>query len=394
MIVVCLVPLFVNSTPKNMPQISPLISTVLIGIVSMMPVLALEPLVDSSESFLQKQVRSQMSRLDKDKDGKIGKAEEEKFWRRNARHDTNKDGGLDAEELLSIPIASIDSPGRKLLNVVFKRVEKKDVSLDFYFPDEDTSSEKPVVVFTHGGGWAAGDKSKAGFGSFNTVHRALLKEGFCVLSVGYRKVNKFGDTAMRDCVIDCKDAVRFVSAHHKELGIDPNQIFPFGDSAGGQLAQMLLFTTPESLTGDSELAKFSYRTVAGVSWYGPCDFQDIQLFNYDDDPNFKDRFGGRIMGSDTGPQGKEERYREMSPVSYLTEKSPPLLMLQGDKDTTIPVKQAYRMEKALKTIKAPVKIEIVKNAGHNWRKVGAPIDPSREEIIAQTIAFIREHANK
>ena len=374
-----------------MQSASPLFLTAFLGVVSLLPVQALEPFVDSSESYLQKQVRSQLARLDKDKDGKIGKGEEEKFWRRNARYDANKDGGLDSDELLGIPVPSIDSPGQKLLNVLFKKVGKKDVYLDFYFPDEDSGKEKPVVVFTHGGGWAAGDKSKAGFSSFDTVHRALLKEGFCVLSVGYRKVHKNGDTAMRDCVIDCKDAVRFASAHHEELGIDPKRIYPFGDSAGGQLAQMLLFSSPESLAGDPELAKFTYETVAGVSWYGPCDFQDPQLFNHDDSENFKDRFGGRIMGSDTGPQEKEERYREMSPVTYLTAQSPPLLMIQGDKDTTIPVKQAYRMEEALKTIKAPVEIEIVKNAGHNWRSVGAPIKPTREEIVAQTIEFFLAH---
>jgi|GEM_PF-6149873 len=31
-------------------------------------------------------------------------------------------------------------------------------------------------------------------------------------------------------------------------------------------------------------------------------------------------------------------------------------MIQGDKDTTIPVKQAYQMQEALEEIKAPVEI--------------------------------------
>ena len=131
--------------------------------------------------------------------------------------------------------------------------------------------------------------------------------------------------------------------------------------------------------------------VAGASWYGPCDFQDIQLFNHNNREKFRDRFGPRIMGSNTGPQDKKERYREMSPVSYLTKNSPPLLMIQGDKDTTIPVKQAYRMQKALETIKAPVEILIVKNAGHNWRKVDADIEPSRAQIIQRTIDYFLKH---
>ncbi len=352
---------------------------------------ALEPLKDSTESLVEIQAKRLITKFDKNRDGRISKDEDEKRWKRQGRYDKNRDGGLDVEELKAIPESYVDSPGKKLLNVLFKQTPQGGVYLDFYFPDEDKSTAKPVVIFTHGGGWAAGSKAKAGSGSFNEVHRALLKEGFCVLSVGYRKVNKGGKTAMRDCVIDCKDALRFVSAHRKELGIDPQRVYTFGDSAGGHLAMMVLLSPPDTFTGDPELAEFPYRAVGGVSWYGPCDFQDVQLFNHDGRKNFRDRFGPRIMGADAKPEDKAERYREMSPVSYLTDDSPPLLMMQGDKDTTIPVKQAYRMREVLETIKAPVEIVIVKNAGHNWRSAGAPIDPSRTEIVEQTIRFFLKH---
>ena len=43
-------------------------------------------------------------------------------------------------------------------------------------------------------------------------------------------------------------------------------------------------------------------------------------------------------------------------------------MIQGDKDTTIPVKHAYFMQQKAKQLQAPVEIMIIKNAGHNWRK--------------------------
>jgi dipeptidyl aminopeptidase/acylaminoacyl peptidase len=55
------------------------------------------------------------------------------------------------------------------------------------------------------------------------------------------------------------------------------------------------------------------------------------------------------------------------------------------------VKQAYRMQKALKTIDAPVEILIVKNAGHNWRKVDADLEPSRDSIVKRTIQFFQTH---
>jgi dipeptidyl aminopeptidase/acylaminoacyl peptidase len=131
--------------------------------------------------------------------------------------------------------------------------------------------------------------------------------------------------------------------------------------------------------------------VAGVSWYGPCDFEKTDLFNHDDRPDFRDRFGPRILGSDSGLQEKLTRYREMSPINYLTPTSPPLLMIQGDKDTTIPVKHAYYMQEKAAALGAPVEILIVKNSGHNWRRVGADIGPSRQEIVDRTVQFFVDH---
>ena len=370
------------------------VKRIVLPILVMLTVLnayALEPLKDSTDVLMEPQAKKTINQVDKNNDGKVQKSEDRKLWAANGNYDVNQDGALDLGELKRIPGRHVDSPGKKLLNVIFKQTPQGPVYFDFYFPDKDTSSVKPVVIFTHGGGWAAGSKDKAGAGSFNVVHKALLKEGFCVLSVGYRKVVKDGSTAMRDCVIDSKDALRYISAYRKELGIDPDRIYTFGDSAGGHLAQMVLLSPPESLKGDPELAQYSYKTVAGVSWYGPCDFQDVQLFNHDDRENFRDRFGGRIMSGHSNPADKEARYREMSPVSYLTKDSPALLMIQGDKDTTIPMKQAYRMQEALKTIKAPVEVLIVRNSGHNWKPVDGTVTPSRDEIVKRTIQFLVDH---
>lgn len=351
----------------------------------------LEPLKDSTEAYALAKVKHELRKKDANKDGILQSDEYGNEWKRKARYDSNQDGALDFEELMAIPLKYVDSPGRQIRNVLFKQSETGPVYLDFYFPDEDTSSQKPVVLYTHGGGWAVGSKHGAGVASFNEVHKALLKEGFCVVSVDYRLWSKKGQTAMRDCVIDSQDALRFVAAYQEELGIDPERIFTFGDSAGGHLSQMVLLAPHDAIAGDPDLAQYSYKTAAGVSWYGPCDFEDEQLFNHNDRENFRDRFGPRIMGPNSKPEEKLARYREMSPVNYLTPDSPPLLMIQGDKDTTIPVKQAYRMQEALETIDAPVEIMIVKNAGHNWRSVDAPIEPSRKEIVQATINFMLEH---
>ena len=285
----------------------------------------------------------------------------------------------------------LETGGQRKLEVLYKQVSGRDLHLDLYYPTKNRADKCPVVIFTHGGGWAAGSRYKAATGDFESVFLQLVKEGFAVAPVTYRLAKKDSNVAMRDCVIDCKDAIRFLSKNNKALEIDPMRVYVMGDSAGGHIAQMLLLSSPESLPGDPTLAEVTYRMVAGVSWYGPCDFEKTDLFNHDDRPDFRDRFGPRILGSDSGPQDKLTRYREMSPINYLTPTSPPLLMIQGDKDTTIPVKHAYYMQEKAKAVQAPVEILIVKNSGHNWRSVGADIEPSREVIVERTVQFFVDH---
>ena len=181
---------------------------------------ALEPL-ESDPDYLKAANHRFLAKHDKNGDGTFEKDENEREWRRSKRLDKNRDGKLDAGELKQRQLRYVGSSGRQLRDVCFKRTETGKVYLDVYFPDVAVGGAKPVALYTHGGGWAAGSRHGAGNALFNTVHIALLKQGFCVVSVGYRLVKKGGETAMRDCVIDAKDALRFVSAHREALGIDP-----------------------------------------------------------------------------------------------------------------------------------------------------------------------------
>jgi acetyl esterase/lipase len=281
-------------------------------------------------------------------------------------------------------------------DVVYKTTPQGDLSIDIYYPEKKLKGEYPAVIYTHGGGWAAGSKAKAWSAQIGQVNQGLIRQGFCVVAVQYRLVSKGGATAMRDCVIDAKDAIRYLAKNRKRLHVNTDQIFPFGDSAGGQMAQMLLLSPPESLPGDESLKGYSYKTIAGLSWYGPCDFEKPELFNHDDRKNFRDRFGARILYSDTKPEDKLAMYREMSPIHYLKKDSPPLMMIQGDGDTTIPVKHAYHMDKRAKELGAPVEIMIVKHAGHNWRQADGttPIQPAKPLIYKKSVEYILSHLPK
>lgn len=296
-------------------------------------------------------------------------------------------------------VGGADGMGKIVLNIPYKSTSQGTLRLDLYYPQDQVEGRKfPLVVFAHGGGWTTGDKNLGTRGIRYRGVSALVAQGFCVASVDYRLWTKDGEIMIRDCVTDSKDALRFLTKNANLYHLDAENVFTFGDSAGGQIAQMLLLSPPESFPGVHELRDAKYRMVAGVSWYGPCDFEKTELFNPDGREEFRDRFGPRIvkssiLKSSSNDPLKLDAFREVSPINYLRAEGPSLLMIQGDKDTTIPVHHAYYMKERADVLHAPVEIMIIANCGHNFREEGGQLRPSLETILEKTASFLKEQLN-
>jgi dipeptidyl aminopeptidase/acylaminoacyl peptidase len=69
-----------------------------------------------------------------------------------------------------------------------------------------------------------------------------------------------------------------------------------------------------------------------------------------------------------------EVYRAASPVSHVSASSPPVLLLHGDADDTVPYQQSVDMEAALRKVGAPVKLVRVGAGAHgpNFGTGGKP----------------------
>lgn len=287
----------------------------------------------------------------------------------------------------AIAESTVEWVGEKFLDVTYKEVGATKVKMDLYMPLQSQSKPSPVLYYIHGGGWAAGSKDKGGLPKMLPVFRKVANKGFVCVSINYRLCKKNSGVLMRDCVIDCMDGIRFLKKHADQYGIDVNRIVVWGDSAGGHLAQMLTLADPNAFIGMKSLADFSVKPIAGISWYGPTDFTDINLFKTDLAQRNPDRFGARITGKPGAYRDHPKAYEEMSPYFWISKDSPSLLILQGDSDATIPLAHAHHLKKKADQIGAGVTMIIVKNAGHNWRSSGGNPEPDIQKIQQLTAEF-------
>jgi lysophospholipase L1-like esterase len=113
--------------------------------------------------------------------------------------------------------------------------EEERLLLDLYMPSHDTLSKRPLVVFIHGGGFRNGNRK---IGMAKQICQAFSKRGYVTASISYRlgiaSTNTNADyaEALYRAQQDGRTAIRFLKANALRFGIDTNQVFVVGTSAG------------------------------------------------------------------------------------------------------------------------------------------------------------------
>ena len=241
--------------------------------------------------------------------------------------------------------------------------------LDLYLPSG--ARNLPLVVWIHGGGWQNGSKQ-------NTQALSLLAHGYAVASINYRLSSHAIFPAQ---IEDCKAAIRWLRAHAGEHGYDPKRIGVWGSSAGGHLVAMLGVTgdVPEFDVGENR--EVSSRVQAVVDFYGPTDLltMDAQStaisrmkHNAPDSPEAK-LVGGAV-------QENVAKARRASPLTYVSPGDTPILIVHGDQDPLVPVKQSEVFLAALQKAGVDASLYIVTGGGHGGFK-----DP---EVDVRVRAFL------
>jgi len=262
------------------------------------------------------------TRLDANKDGKVVRDELPENQKPNfGRIDANSDGAISRDELNAYTRGGGEAIKPTHADVAYGPHERN--KIDLYLAESKTPT--PLVLFIHGGGFRAGDKSSVSAGEI----RALKREGWSVAAINYRFTNVLPAPGQ---YLDCGRALQFLRHHAQEYNLDPKLVASTGGSAGAGTSLWLAFhddlAEPKS---DDPIARESTRLVCtvvsnGQSSYDPrfAEKAGIPRPNFERHTFFEPFYDIKVANADTPEAYK--RYEAAAPITYLTKDDPPALL--------------------------------------------------------------------
>lgn len=131
--------------------------------------------------------------------------------------------------------------------------------MDLIFPQGDTMKKRPLVVFIHGGGFQNNSRK----GSYSAiVCQGFAKRGFVTATIDYRlgienqKSEADYANALYRAQQDGRAAIRYLKKHAAQYGIDTNQVFLTGSSAGSKTAMAIAYMDESELPAGIDIQKW------------------------------------------------------------------------------------------------------------------------------------------
>ncbi|MFF5532897.1 alpha/beta hydrolase fold domain-containing protein [Streptomyces cinerochromogenes] len=280
---------------------------------------------------------------------------------------------------LPLPSPARPVPGVRLLRGAVYAVPDgaRPLETDLWLP-EPARGAVPVAVFVHGGAWRTGLRDDLGprFRHWRPGPFARLAlSGVAVACPDYRLSGEARHPAQLD---DLRALLVWLRDRAGDLGIDPDRVVLWGESAGGHLAALTALTVPHGSAGPA--------TVRGcVTWYAPTDLtrlaEDHPPGRFD--PHDPATFEALLLGA--APADAPGPARDASPALRVTPQAPPFLVLHGTRDELVPCAQGERLAEALRAARVPVDHVPVPGANHLWAGL---TEDGVERCFARTAAFL------
>lgn len=261
-------------------------------------------------------------------------------------------------------------------DVIYSRAGGEELKMDVYSPTNTAGRSLPVVLYVHGGGWQTGTKNML---PMMPGPSELLRRGYLVVAINYRLAPKHKFPAMLE---DAKCAVRFLRAHAKNFSLDPARIGVMGDSSGGHVVALLGLTDASTGFEGEGWTDQSSRVQAVVDLWGPTDFANGNS-NFITLKLIQDAFGAT---NTTDPI-----LIRANPVTYVSRRAPPFLILHGDKDNLVDLQQSAELDARLKAVGANSTFVVITNLAHGYVPVGLKASPDNAALSNLIADFFDRH---
>ena len=244
------------------------------------------------------------------------------------------------------------------------------LSMDIWLPRNTDGAPVPVVVWIHGGAFQLGDRRELPpTYEPDSVFRLLNEAGIACATVDYRHALEAPFPAQ---LHDIKAAVRYLRHHADVLGIDPEHIGAWGESAGGHLAALLGLTGNRAdLEGGLGVQGQPSSVGAVVDFYGVSSL--TQMPPMEATTSFMSgpllaavpegvslEPGPMLVGNSHDPALLDAA----SPLGYVTAGAPPFLLIHGDSDGLVPLSQSELLADALANVGAQQELVAVEGGDH------------------------------
>lgn len=269
----------------------------------------------------------------------------------------------------------------KVLSDVTYLGEGRAEKLDIYLPPgSDAGAPLPAVVYFHGGGWVKGDKADP---REKNIGANLASAGYVFVSVNY----VLGEHSWPQNLFDCKNAVRFLRKNAAQYHVDPARIVIMGTSAGGHLALMAGYTVgKKEFEPAAPYPGVSSAVCAVIDFYGMTNLLTRQYAAPDGTPTGKlqDSHAPEVLG--VTREQNPALWQAASPVTHVTKKSPPTLIMHGLSDPTVNYGQAVELANVLRAGGVSHELVLLEGVGHmfdleTWNNLPLPRDP-RPALLA------------
>jgi acetyl esterase/lipase len=235
---------------------------------------------------------------------------------------------------------------RVVPDLVYARYGPRTLLLDLYLPSPFKRG-RPGVIVVRGGGWMVNDRKR-----FAHVASALAEKGVAAACIEYRTAD---EAAFPGAIQDVKAAVRWMRANATQYGIDSEVIGTLGGSSGAHMALLAGLTAGVAeFEGNGGHTDESSQIQGVVSMATPADLLSLSANNK--------RTVGTFLHAT--PEEDDKKWRWASPVNHVTRGGPPVLLLHGADDDSVPPNQSVDFVRRYREAGARAEIHILSGAPH------------------------------